>query len=453
MMGNIREDLQNRGKRRPLTKEEMIKRRKAIEAKRRKRRRKRIFVSIISIILITVFGSAFYAYSFISGLKTNKLGSGNPPASSSDPINILVLGMDVGDTDNQQNKSIRRSDTIMVFNYNPSTKKVHLVSIPRDTLIEVDAYLDTGEYQRYWKINAAYALGGEEEVTKHVESLLNISINYIVEIDYNAFRSIVDALGGVEMTIEQDMFYDDEAQDLHINFKAGETVHLDGKKAEEFFRWRQNNDGTGLANGDLDRIKNQQLFISKLVDKALSPSIVFKVPDILNAISENVDTNIPAKNLVSLGMKMLRLKSTDIIMTTLQGDPEDIYGQSFLVAEREDNIDLIHALNTANSSIANKITTIDRENLKLLVLNGTKIDGLASNARDTLKSLGYTNIEVGNSDIAVSKSVIQTENKDLKELLKNDIEIEKFEKISKSEYKDYDAVIIVGEDYNLFNNR
>ena len=361
--------------------------------------------------------------------------------------------MDVGDTDNQENKSIRRSDTIMVFNYNPSTKKVHLVSIPRDTLIEVDAYLDTGEYQRYWKINAAYALGGEEEVTKHVESLLNISINYIVEVDYNAFRSVVDALGGVDMTIEQDMFYDDEAQDLHINFKAGETVHLDGKKAEEFFRWRKNNDGTGLANGDLDRIKNQQLFMSKLVNKALSPSIVFKAPDILNAIGENVDTNIPAKKIISLGMKMLKLKPADIIMTTLQGDPEDIYGQSFLVAEREDNIDLIHALNTANSSVANKITAIDKTDLKILVLNGTKIDGLASTARDALKSLGYTNIEVGNSDIAVSKSVIQTENKDLRELLKNDIEIEKFEKISKSEYKDYDAVIIVGEDYNLFNNR
>ena len=163
--------------------------------------------------------------------------------------------MDIGDVDIQGNKGIRRSDSIMVFNYNPNTKKAHIVSIPRDTLIEVDAYLDTGEYKKYWKINSAYVLGGEEEVITHVESLLDIDINYIVEIDYNAFRSVVDAIGGVEMTIEQDMFYDDDAQDLHINFKAGETVLLDGKKAEEFFRWRQNNDGTGLANGDLDKLR------------------------------------------------------------------------------------------------------------------------------------------------------------------------------------------------------
>lgn len=448
-MGNSREDVGNR-ERRPLTREERIKRRKAIEAKKRTRRRKRILFSIITLIFVLIFAGAIYAYSFISGLKTNKLGNGIPPASSNDSINILILGMDVGDTDNQANKSIRRSDTIMVFNYNPNTKKVHLVSIPRDTMIEVDAYLDTGEYQRYWKINSAYALGGEEEITTHVESLLDININYIVEVDYNAFRSVVDALGGVDMTIEQDMFYDDEEQDLHINFTAGETVHLDGQKAEEFFRWRQNNDGTGFANGDLDRIKNQQLLMSKLLDKALSPSIVLKAPNILKAISDNVDTNIPANKLISLGLKVLRLNSSDIVMTTLQGVPENIYGQEFLVSYKEDNMELINSLNAENPSQSDSITSIKREELDILVLNGTKINGLASNAKDKLQSLGYLNIEVGNTN-AVSKSIIQTDNKELKELLKSDIDIDKFEKISNPEYKEYDAVILLGEDYNLFN--
>lgn len=449
-MGNSREDLGNRG-RRPLTREEKIKRRKALEAKRKKRRRKNIVKLIFTIILLLIFGSGIYIYSFISGLKTNTLGEGTSPASSSDPINILILGMDIGDTDNQTNKSIRRSDTIMVFNYNPNTKKVHIVSIPRDTLIEVDGYLDTGEYQRYWKINAAYALGGEEEIITHVESLLDININYVVEIDYNAFRSIVDAIGGVEMTIEQDMYYDDDEQDLHINFKAGETVLLDGQKAEEFFRWRKNNDGTGLVNGDLDRIKNQQLFMSKLLDKALSPTIVFKAPKILKAISDNVDTNIPANKLISLGLKVLGVDSSDIIMTTLQGEPEDIYGQSYIVAYKDYNTDLINALNSGDSSSTNNITSVDRGDLKVLVLNGTKIDGLASSARNELLSLGYTNVEVGNTTTAVSKSVIQTDDKDLRELLKSDIDIEKFDKISKSEYKDYDVVILLGDDYNLFN--
>lgn len=424
---------------------------KKIEAmKRRKRqKRKRIFIFTLSIIIALVLGTFAYGYNFISSLKTNNLGDGIKPESKTDPINILVLGMDVGDTDNQQNKAIRRSDTIMVFNYNPNTKKAHLVSIPRDTLIEVDAYLDTGEYQRYWKINAAYALGGEEEITMHVENLLGININYIVEVDYNAFRNTIDAIGGVDMYIEQDMFYDDDAQDLHINFKGGETVHLDGKKAEEFFRWRQNNDGTGLPNGDIDRIKNQQIFIGKVLDKVLSPSIVFKAPKILNVISENVETNIDANTLIGLGLKILKLDSSDIIMTTLQGVNEDIYGQSFYVAYDELNTDLVRALNSSSPSEASNITSVKREDLKIMVLNGTKINGLAGTARDTLLSLGYVDVSVGNHD-SIEKSVIQTNNKELRETLSNDTKIEKFSKITADEYKDYDAVIILGTDYNLF---
>ena len=445
-MGSRRENLENRERRRP-SKDEQIKR-KRIEARKKKLKRKRITTSIVTILLVIILGSALYIYNFLSGLKTNNLGTGVAPISSKDPVNILILGMDIGDAENQ-NKAGRRSDTIMVLNYNPNTKKVHIVSIPRDTLIEVDAYLDNGEYRRYWKINTAYVLGGEEEVKTHVESLLGINLNYIVEVD--AFRSIIDALGGIEMNIQQDMFYDDDEQNLHINFKAGETVQLDGKKAEEFFRWRKNNDGSGGEEGDLGRINNQQQFISKVIDKALSPSIVFKAPKILKAISENVETNIPAKNLISLGMKIIRLKSEDIIMTTLKGEPEYLYGEDFLIADKEINRDLINALNTENPSLAPVITSINKEELNVLVLNGTKIDGLASSARDNLLSLGYANIEVGNTD-NVEKSVIQSDNKELKDLLKNDTGIQKVEKIGKSEYKQYDVVILLGKDYNLFGN-
>ena len=445
-MGNNRDDIRT-NKKKFLTKEERIKIKRTIEKKKRKKRKKRIISSIFLIFLILIISGVFYCYSILNGLKTNNLGTGIAPASSSDPINILVLGMDIGDTENLDNSLARRSDTIMVFNYNPNTKKAHLVSIPRDTLIEVDGYLDTGEYQRYWKINAAYALGGEEEVISHVESLLDISINYIVEVDYNAFRSIVDALGGVEMTIEQDMNYDDDEQDLHIHFNAGETVTLDGQGAEEFFRWRQNNDGTGLANGDLDRIKNQQLLISKLVDKALSPSIVFKVPRILNAITENVDTNIPANELLSLGMKILKLNSSDIIMTTLKGEAQNIYGQDYIVAYDEYNKELVEVLNATDSST--NMSSIEKGNLKVLVLNGTKIEGLASSVREKLENLGYSNIEIGNTT-SVLQSEVQTTNKELREVLAEDIDIEKFGKISESQYKDYDVVILLGEDYNLF---
>ena len=223
-------------------------------------------VVLILLLLVLITTMFFSVISFILALRKNDLQEGITPRKN-EPVNILILGMDIGDAEQDENKAIRRTDTMMVLNYNPNTKKINIVSIPRDTLIQVDAYDEYGNLRPYWKINNAYVLGGEEEVIKHVELLLETNINYMVEIDYNAFRSFIDAIGGVDMYIEQQMDYDDDAQDLHIHFNAGETVHLDGKKAEEFFRWRKNNDGTGFIDGDLGRIRNQQAFMKEVLKK------------------------------------------------------------------------------------------------------------------------------------------------------------------------------------------
>lgn len=425
--------------------------RKKLEAIKRKKRRirKRRIRIIVSLLVFILFSMFLYMNSFFNKLNTNTLGNANPPTDSTDPINILVLGMDMGDLEYAENPSIRRTDTIMVVNYNPNTKKVNLVSVPRDTLIEVDAYLETGEYQRYWKINSAYVLGGEEEVITHVESLLDIDINYIVEIDYEAFRSVVDAVGGVEMYIEQDMYYDDDLQDLHINFTAGETVLLDGEKAEEFIRWRKNNDGTGLLNADLDRITNQQLFIKKLLGKVLSPSGIFKIPNILEAISENVDTNMASKDIMSLGLKILKSGTDNLTMSTLEGINEDVYGQSFYVSYKDLNEDLINSLNSRDSIDGTKETiTIDKKNLNVLVLNGTNVSGLAGSVRDKLLILGYKNVDVGNA-IGVSKSSIQVNDKNVEKVITEELKITKTTKISSDEYSEYDVVILLGKDFSI----
>lgn len=148
-----------------------------------------------------------------------------------EPVNILVLGLDIGDPDNPNNYDVKRTDTIMVAQYDPNLKDLDLVSVPRDTLVKENGY--------NYKINAAYQKGGDSKIKGIVEDLLGIQINYTFKVDYNAFRQFIDAIGGVEMEIERNMFYDDPGQNLHINFKKGTVEHLDGKKAEEFFRWRK----------------------------------------------------------------------------------------------------------------------------------------------------------------------------------------------------------------------
>ena len=419
-------------------------RRKAMKRKAKQRaRRRRIIAGFLTVIIALVVFVVVNIFSFVSGLKSNDIMAGVNPTGNT-PLNILILGMDIGDVDNVNNQSAKRTDTIMVFNYNPSTKNIQIVSIPRDTLIEVeDAYDEYGNLIPYWKINSAYALGGEEEVVTHVENLLDIDINYLVEINYDAFRNIIDAIGGIEMYIENDMYYDDDAQNLHINFKAGETVLLDGKKAEEFFRWRKNNDGSGLADGDLGRIKNQQIFIQKVIDKCTTPSIITKIPKILDSLKENIVTNMPGNKILSYGLKALT--SSGRSMYTLQGYDEEIYGQSFLVVDKEDNADIIRALNSG-STVENPI---NKDGYKIKVLNGTRVNGLAGNMQSELENIGYSNISVGNAE-KTEKSAILCNDKTLKKMLSSETGINNIEKNKDNEYSSYDAVIIIGEDYLVF---
>lgn len=425
--------------------------REELEIKQRLKRKekkstiiKRAITAFILTIVVLVALVGVYLFSFISSLNNNDIISAVKP-SSNETVNILLLGMDIGDAENTSNSSARRTDTMMMINYNPRTDNINVVSIPRDTLIEVENATDgKGNKIPYWKINAAYALGGEEEVIEQVQNLLDVKINYLVEIDYAAFRNLIDAIGGVEMYIDRDMYYDDDAQDLHIHFNAGETVLLDGQKAEEYFRWRKNNDGTGLAEGDLGRIKNQQAFIAKVIEKCTSPEIITQIPSILKAVKENIVTNMSGSDMIYYGLKMV--KNEGISMNTLQGDNERIYGQDFLVMNPSYNQSLLESLKI--TSEANK--SANRSGYSIMVLNATRVNGLAGNLRIELGNLGYTNVSVGNYDKS-KESKILSNDKELKKLLSEDTGINDLSKNKEEEYENYDAIIIIGEDYLTFN--
>lgn len=358
--------------------------------------------------------------------------------SSGEPVNILLLGMDIGDPNQPNNQSIKRTDTIIVLNYNPKSKKMQIVSIPRDTLINVNG--------KNAKINSAFAIGGYSRIKKEVENLLNVNINYIVKIDYNAFREIIDSIGGIKMKIERDMIYDDEGQNLHINFKAGETVKLDGEKAEQFFRWRKNNDGSGFANGDLDRIENQQKFISKVIDKCTSPLIFIRAPKIIMALGNNVETNMPVTKILSYGLKFIGLSNDKLTMTTAVGTPKSINGESFLVFDKSSNKELITSLSSSGESLVDT----SKDNIRIKILNGTKISGLAAKLMEELNGLGYSKIDTGNIE-GIDKSIILTNNNAILNIIKKDLDISRVDnKENKTEYNEYDIIIILGKDFTNF---
>lgn len=405
--------------------------------KRKKFRRislkKKIIFGVCGILALFIIMIASTLIGFFSKIENNCSVEAVSPGRN-EVVNILVLGLDIGDAENQGNAALKRTDTMLLVSYNPSNKNTTVVSIPRDTLIN-------GEEGRY-KINAAYPMGGDSKVISVVEELLPVDINYLVKIDYEAFRGIVDAIGGVEMKIEQDMFYDDDGQNLHINFKGGTTVLLDGEKAEEFFRWRKNNDGTGLATGDLGRIENQHKFINKLVSKLKSPSTIFKANKILNCIAENIDTNMSGSAMVKYGLKIM---SSKMNITTLQGAPQMIGGLSYLVADESKNTELYEALRGNDADMESLV----KPEVKILIENGTNRTGLAGRAKGLLEKDGWGSVEVGNGDLT-RKSIIMTTNESYGEMLEETLGDMKVttEIPDKEKYTGYDIVIILGDNYN-----
>ena len=398
-------------------------------------------LSIIGIVIAAILLLGVVSLASFFGKIDNK-DTIAASAPTGDSVNFLLLGMDIGDTGNAENKSIKRTDTIMLVNYNKNNRAVQVVSIPRDTLVT--------EGKSKYKINAAFIKGGDAKVKSVIEDMLSLKINYIVKIDYQAFRDFIDAIGGVKMDIDRDMIYDDDAQNLHINFKGGTTVQLDGKKAEEFFRWRKNNDGTGLATGDLGRIENQHKFIQKVVDKCKTPTIIFKLPKILNSIAENMDTNLKSTQMIRYGVDFLA--SSGIQMKTLEGTPKMIGGQSYFVFDEKKNKELLNSLESGKIT-GDKKSNSDSEassikSSKILVLNGTKINGLAGRVKTQLEVLGWKNIDTGNADSS-DKTIIKTNDKNIKSALKKEMSgIDKFEeKDDDSKYSSYDVVIIVGKNY------
>lgn len=394
---------------------------------------KKTLIIAVSVYLVVLFLSVIL---FFTGLKDKGNASASTPGFT-EPVNILVLGMDIGSVSDQNNESIKRTDTMMVINYNPDTRSTQIVSIPRDTLVT--------ENGKNYKANAAYVKGGATKAKQVVENILSININYVVNIDYTAFRDFIDSIGGVKMKINRDMLYDDDSQNLHINFKSGTTVKLNGQKAEEFFRWRKNNDGTGFANGDIDRIQNQHDFIEQVEKKIKSPFIIFRIPFILAKLGGDIDTNMSAASIIYDGIRIAMSKGT-FNMTTLQGTPKMISGQSYYIIDKNSNKDLLSSL----KSSAKKDTgsEIDKSRARVLVLNGTSKDGLASQVKSQLSGYGWEKVETGNTDSS-KKSYIETDDSSLssslKEILVN-IKNTK-SKPTDSNYSGYDVVIILGDDY------
>ena len=214
------------------------------------------------------------------------------PVEPGEKYNVLLMGVDAGGS---------LTDVIMIYQIDPVTESVNMLSIPRDTRVTFNG--------RTEKINAVHARGtqqadpqggnrGDEYAIKFISELTGIPINHYMCINTAAFRQIIDALDGFDFNVPRNMNYDDDWQDLHIHLNAG-MQHLDGDKAEQLVRFRR------YTNGDIDRVNMQQQVLLALVDQKVNAEYISRVPDIFKIIKDNVSTDMSLSQTVALADDVL----------------------------------------------------------------------------------------------------------------------------------------------------
>ena len=174
-----------------------------------------------------------------------------------------------------------------------------------------------------------------------VEDITGLPVDYYVTLNFKGFREIVDTLGGVEINVPFDMDYDDPYQNLHIHLKKGKQV-LDGKKAEQFVRYRKgNHNGEGYEDGDLGRIKMQQLFMREFVNQKLKLKYLLKADEIFYTLKKNMRTNIEIGDIRYFIKDIKNIKTPEINGYTLPGYSRYIGGQWFYIYDKKKTKELI----------------------------------------------------------------------------------------------------------------
>ncbi|AQQ55123.1 LCP family protein [Planococcus lenghuensis] len=200
-----------------------------------------------------------------------------------DNVSVLFMGLDNSEKRNQQDNNTR-TDALILATLNNQDKSVKLVSIPRDSY----AYIP--EIGTEDKITHAYAYGGAESTIETVEELFDVPVDYYVKMDFNAFVASVDALGGitVEVPYALDEANENDQQDA-IQLRPG-IQKVNGSEALALARTR-------YYDNDIERGKRQQMILEAILNKVLSVSSVFKYGDVIDAVGENVKTDLTFKDM------------------------------------------------------------------------------------------------------------------------------------------------------------
>ncbi len=279
----------------------------------RKHRVLRAVAITVAVALVAVLTGGFFVYQHlnknITAMNvTPALGTDRPtekvtPNAPTRPLNILLLGSDTrqGQGNRIGGETPGLSDTTILLHLSADRKLAYGVSLPRDAMVNRPACMrkdgngtDPGGLTMF---NAAYAVGGPACTIKTVEKLTKIRINHFVVIDFNGFKQMVDALGGVEVCVPEPV----NDTTGHITLPAG-TYNVQGQRALDYVRVRHD---IGTAqNGDIGRMKRQQAFLASMANKAVSAGTLVnpvRLYQFLDAATKSLTTDPGLASLNGVG--------------------------------------------------------------------------------------------------------------------------------------------------------
>ena len=238
---------------------------------------------------------------------TSKIETASTGKDITEPFTLLIMGIDSTDEILTKN-AIANGDTLILVTFNPKTLNATMLSIPRDSYVPIACWSGKPEN----KITHAAAYGNDCMINT-IQNYFDVNIDYYVKINFKGLVKLVDAVGGVEVDVPKDLCTDDSGRMKISCIKAGRQV-LDGEGALVFARDRKE-----LPNGDFDRARHQQELIMALINKMKELRDVSKFMDILNTVSNSMDTNLTTKQILSFYNV-----GKDIINKSLSSDEAEI---------------------------------------------------------------------------------------------------------------------------------
>jgi len=313
---------------------------------RRRRRGRWIALALLGVVVLTIVWSVLGFLSFSNGVEeANKRlprGAAAQLAEQdgsllSDPATILLIGTDGGKAPGRGDA--RRSDSLLLLRTDPGTHRLSYLSIPRDLRVEIPGY-GTG------KINAANQVGGPALTIETVRALTGLSIHHVVVVDFDGFRELIDAVGGIDVNVPKPILsnrFDCPYKPARCRewegwrFARG-TQHLDGQRALVYSRIRTNQ--LDPSDTDISRGDRQQAVAGAVGDEIASFGTFLRLPFAGDSLAAPLATDLSPWELVQLGWVRFRAEASRSLHCRLGGEPATSGGESVLLGS-EDNVDVI----------------------------------------------------------------------------------------------------------------